>query len=79
MEANPFVVSIDQPVWSKKSSCVMQYLAADMPGMHAINFLLHDVLGGGGSASLRYDPQAKTFAQMVLDTPVKVPACWHVA
>jgi hypothetical protein len=53
--------------------------AFDMPGMHAINFLLQDVLGGGGSASLRYDPQAKTFAQMILDTPVKVPACWHVA
>jgi hypothetical protein len=47
-----------------------------MPGIHAINFLLHDVLGGGGSASLRYDPQAKTFAQMILDTPVKVPTCW---
>ncbi len=48
----------------------------DLPGMNALNFLLEDVLGGGGSASLRYDPQAKTYAQMLLDIPVKVPAKW---
>ena len=47
-----------------------------LPGFHALNFLLHDVLGGGGTASLRYDPQAKTYAQMVLDLPVEVPAAW---
>ncbi|MEO3387916.1 acyclic terpene utilization AtuA family protein [Mesorhizobium sp. CAU 1741] len=47
-----------------------------LPGFHAVNFLLEDVLGGGGTASLRYDPQAKTYAQMVLDLPVEVPAAW---
>ncbi|NMG40827.1 acyclic terpene utilization AtuA family protein [Chelativorans sp. ZYF759] len=47
-----------------------------LPGFHALNFLLHDVLGGGGTASLRYDPQAKTYAQMVLDLPVDVPVSW---
>lgn len=47
-----------------------------LPGIHALNFHLRDVLGGGGSASLRYDPQAKTYAQMVLDAPVSVPADW---
>lgn len=52
---------------------VVRYL---LPGFHAVNFLLHDVLGGGGTASLRYDPQAKTYAQMVLDLPVDVPECW---
>lgn len=47
-----------------------------LPGFHALNFLLEDVLGGGGTASLRYDPQAKTYAQMFLDLPVTVPAAW---
>ncbi|MCC5969196.1 MAG: DUF1446 domain-containing protein [Pararhodobacter sp.] len=47
-----------------------------LPGIHALNFHLRDVLGGGGSASLRYDPQAKTYAQMLLDTKVTVPAEW---
>lgn len=47
-----------------------------LPGFNALNFLLHDVLGGGGTASLRYDPQGKTFAQMILDLPIEVPAAW---
>ena len=45
----------------------------DLPGIHAVNFLLHDVLGGGGMASLRQDPQGKAYAQMLLDFPVRVP------
>jgi hypothetical protein len=45
----------------------------DLPGMHAMNFLLHDALGGGGVASLRIDPQGKAFAQMLMDLPVGVP------
>jgi len=44
-----------------------------LPGLPALNFVLHNVLGGGGIASLRNDPQAKGFAQILLDTPVKVP------
>jgi len=48
----------------------------EWPGIHALNFVLHDVLGGGGVASLRYDPQGKAFAQMLLDFPIKVPAAW---
>ncbi|MDG1987263.1 MAG: DUF1446 domain-containing protein [Halieaceae bacterium] len=44
-----------------------------LPGLPALNFVLHNVLGGGGIASLRNDPQAKGFAQILLDTPVKIP------
>jgi hypothetical protein len=46
----------------------------DLPGAHALNFLLHDVLGGGGITSLRIDPQGKTYAQVLLDHPIPVPA-----
>ena len=45
----------------------------ELPGIHALNFLLEDILGGGGAASLRNDPQGKAFAQMLLDYPVPVP------
>jgi hypothetical protein len=32
------------------------------------------VLGGGGTASLRNDPQGKAYAQILLDYPIPVPA-----
>ncbi len=44
-----------------------------MPGTGAINFLLQDVLGGGGVASLRNDPQAKGYSQILLQTPIPIP------
>ncbi len=44
-----------------------------MPGTGAINFLLHDILGGGGVASMRNDPQGKSYAQILLATPVSIP------
>ncbi|HEY6234238.1 MAG TPA: acyclic terpene utilization AtuA family protein, partial [Candidatus Elarobacter sp.] len=47
-----------------------------LPGFDAFNFVLENALGGGGIASLRYDPQGKTFAQILLDEPVLVPAAW---
>lgn len=46
----------------------------DLPGSHALNFLLHESLGGGGIASVRIDPQGKGFAQMLLDIEILVPA-----
>lgn len=47
----------------------------DLPGLHAINILLGDVLGGkGGTSSLRYDPQGKSYGATLLDLEVDVPA-----
>lgn len=43
------------------------------PGLDGMNFLLHGALGGGGVASLRYDPQGKGHAQMLLDFMLEVP------
>ncbi|MCR9105701.1 MAG: DUF1446 domain-containing protein [Gammaproteobacteria bacterium] len=45
-----------------------------LPGCNAINFLLHDVLGGGGVASIRNDPQGKGYAQLLLSCPIGIPA-----
>ena len=48
----------------------------DLPGIHALNFVLRDALGGGGIASLRFDPQGKAYAQQLLDLPLRVPVVW---
>jgi len=44
-----------------------------LPASNAINFLLHDVLGGGGVASIRNDAQGKGYAQLLLSCPISVP------
>ena len=44
-----------------------------MPGPKAINFLIDAVLGGGGVASLRNDPQGKAYAQVLLTRLIPVP------
>ena len=44
-----------------------------LPGTQAVNFLLHDVLGGGGVASIRNDPQAKGYSQLLLSMTIPVP------
>ncbi len=46
----------------------------DLPGIGAMNFVLHGVLGGGGMASLHTDALGKAYAQILLSMPVKVPA-----
>lgn len=50
----------------------------DVPGLHALNFVCTQALGGGGMASLRNDPLGKGMAQVLLQMPVRVPAAWLV-
>ncbi|MEO7336904.1 MAG: acyclic terpene utilization AtuA family protein, partial [Caldimonas sp.] len=45
-----------------------------LPGIAAINLLLHGALDGGGTASHRIDPLGKGMGQMLLDLQVSVPA-----
>ena len=44
-----------------------------LPGIAAINFLLHGALDGGGPASRRLDPLGKGMAQLLLDIEIEVP------
>ncbi|MEN9689057.1 MAG: hypothetical protein RI998_1054 [Pseudomonadota bacterium] len=44
-----------------------------LPGLSAINYLLHEALDGGGPGSSRIDPLGKGMAQMLLDIPLLVP------
>ena len=43
-----------------------------LPGSHAMNVVLHNVLGGGGTSSLRNDPQGKGYGQLLLTLPVRI-------
>jgi hypothetical protein len=45
----------------------------DLPNLRGLNFILHDSLGGGGSASLKTDAQGKTHAMALLRMIVEVP------
>src|ERR1035437_1024387 len=38
----------------------------ELPNLRALNFLLHDTLGGGGTVSLKHDAQGKTLAAALL-------------
>ncbi|MEO0576350.1 MAG: acyclic terpene utilization AtuA family protein [Pseudomonadota bacterium] len=73
-------------IWASLSEARLQryfahWLARDakaierfwLPGIAAMNVVLHDVLGGGGMASIRTDAQGKGFSQLLLEMPVRIP------
>src|SRR2546429_4634940 len=45
----------------------------ELPNLHALNFLLHESLGGGGTLSLMTDAQGKTFSTALLRMEIEVP------
>jgi hypothetical protein len=51
-------------------SRVVRYEA---PNLHALTFVLYDVLAGGASRSLRIDTQGKTLALALLEMPIELP------
>jgi hypothetical protein len=42
----------------------------ELPNLGALNFLLHEALGGGGTVSLRTDAQGKTFGAALLSLEI---------
>lgn len=45
----------------------------ELPNLGALNFLLHNSLGGGGTVSLKTDAQGKTLSTAMLRMEVEVP------
>ena len=43
-----------------------------LPNLEALNFLLHESLDGGGTVTLRSDPQGKTYGTALLRMEVEV-------
>jgi hypothetical protein len=45
----------------------------ELPNLHALNFLLHGALDGGGTLSLKTDAQGKVFSTALLRMTLDVP------
>ncbi len=45
----------------------------ELPNLGALNFLLHNALGGGGTVSLKTDAQGKVLSTAMLRMEVEVP------
>ncbi|HKR14865.1 MAG TPA: hypothetical protein VJT15_22565 [Pyrinomonadaceae bacterium] len=45
----------------------------ELPNLGALNFLLHESLGGGGTLSLMTDAQGKTFSTALLRMEIDIP------
>lgn len=45
----------------------------ELPNLNALNFLLHESLGGGGTLSLMTDAQGKTMSTALLRMFIEVP------
>jgi hypothetical protein len=45
----------------------------ELPNLNALNFLLHEALGGGGTVSLMTDAQGKTFSTAMLRMEIELP------
>ena len=45
----------------------------ELPNLHALNFLLHGALDGGGTLSLKTDAQGKVFSTALLRLVLDIP------
>jgi hypothetical protein len=50
----------------------------ELPNLHALNFLLHGALGGGGTISLKTDAQGKVISTALLRMEIPVPRSLRV-
>lgn len=53
--------------------CLGEVERFELPNLHALNFLLHNSLGGGGTVSLKTDAQGKTLSTAMLRLEIEVP------
>ena len=53
--------------------CLGEVERFELPNLEALNFLLHNSLGGGGTVSLKTDAQGKTLSTAMLRMELDVP------
>jgi hypothetical protein len=56
-----------------KGICQGEVERFELPNLGALNFLLHESLGGGGTLSLMTDAQGKTFSTALLRMEIEIP------
>ena len=52
--------------------CMGEVERFELPNIRALNFLLHNTLGGGGTVSLKHDAQGKTLAAALLRIELEI-------
>lgn len=52
--------------------CMGEVERFELPNLRALNFLLHNTLGGGGTVSLKHDAQGKTLAAALLRMEIEL-------
>lgn len=52
--------------------CLGKVERFELPNLRALNFVLHDTLGGGGTVSLKHDAQGKTLAAALLRMEIEI-------
>lgn len=55
-----------------KGICKGEVERFELPNLAALNFLLHESLGGGGTLSLMTDAQGKTFSTALLRMEIEI-------
>lgn len=55
-----------------KGICLGNVERFELPNIRALNFLLHNTLGGGGTVSLKHDAQGKTLAAAMLRIELEI-------
>jgi len=52
--------------------CLGRVERFELPNLEALNFLLYEALDGGGTISLRADPQGKTYSTALLRMEIEI-------
>jgi len=52
--------------------CLGKVERFELPNLRALNFVLHNTLGGGGTVSLKLDAQGKTLAAALLRMELEI-------
>lgn len=55
-----------------KGICFGNVERYELPNINALNFVLHNTLGGGGTVSLKNDAQGKTLASALLMMEIEI-------
>lgn len=58
---------------ARRPTAVTRYL---LPRLHAMNFVLDDILDGGVNGSLNLDAHGKTLSSLLLTLPLVLDAAW---
>src|SRR2546422_10523303 len=65
-------VTADRVKQHFKGICKGSVERFELPNLGALNFLLHESLGGGGTLSLMTDAQGKTFSTVLLRMEIEI-------